>query len=73
MVNKKVDSSLCNERTTEIRKDLSELREDVKKVLTNHLPHIQAEVTVLNNNFKIFGAAIPIILTIINIIINVMN
>ena len=41
-----------------LEKDMEEVCSDIKTIMTNHLPHIQNEITVLNTTIKIFGGLI---------------
>jgi hypothetical protein len=36
----KVSQDLCNERHRELNTKLDEMHSDIKKILTNHLPHL---------------------------------
>ena len=45
-------------RITRLEKDMDAVCTDIKLILTNHLPHIQNEIAVLNTTIKIFGGLI---------------
>lgn len=45
-------------RISELEKDMSGVRTDVKAIMENHLPHIQSELMRLSTSLKIFGGLI---------------
>ena len=45
-------------RIGQLENDVSELKIDVKEILTNDLPHIQVEITKLSTLLKVFGGLI---------------
>ena len=45
-------------RVKRLEDDMESVCEDLKLILTNHLPHIQTEVESLKTQMKIYGALI---------------
>ncbi len=45
-------------RIGQLESDVSELKIDVKKILTNDLPHIEKEIVKFATQMKIFGGLI---------------
>ena len=45
-------------RIKHLEKDMDTVCADIKLIMTNHLPHIQNEIVVLNTTIKIFGGLI---------------
>ena len=45
-------------RVTRLEADMREVKQDVKKILTNHLPHIKMQISVLIAQQVIIMAAV---------------
>jgi len=45
-------------RVAVLEGDMSEMKEDIKNIMRNHLPHLQLEVSTLTNTIKILGGLI---------------
>ena len=45
-------------RMGQLEKDVSALKGDVKKILVNHLPHLQKDIAILSTRMAIFGSLI---------------
>ncbi len=45
-------------RVGEVEQDVKELKGDMKKVLTNHIPHINTSLTRLDGKIKTLGTKI---------------
>ena len=45
-------------RISHLEKDMDSVCEDVKSIMTNHLPHIQEELTALKIQLRIYGGLI---------------
>ena len=45
-------------RIGELESDVTSLRNDVRKILENHLPHIATDIATLSVQMKIFGGLI---------------
>jgi len=58
---KYVSETTCNARHSALKEDVEEMRADVKKILTNDIPHLQKSVSELKIYFAIIGSIISII------------
>ncbi len=45
-------------RVTRLEADMKEVKDDVKLILTNHLPHITSDLATLTTTMKIIGGLI---------------
>ena len=45
-------------RIEQLEKICIDIKTDVKKILTNDLPHIQVEITKISTQLKVFGGLI---------------
>ena len=50
-------------RVDRLEKDMDSLCKDVKAIMENHLPHLQADLQSLSSTVKIYGAIILAALT----------
>ena len=53
------------ERIDRLEKDICEVKKDIKEIMRNHLPHINADVKGLKTELRIYGGIVFIILTAI--------
>ena len=45
-------------RIKRLEQDMCDVRDDLKLILTNHLPHIQVEITKNSTLMKVYGSLI---------------
>ena len=54
----------------DLEKDVDSLKVDVKKILENHLPHIQEELTGCKNSLKlILGLIVAVFLALVGLVL----
>jgi hypothetical protein len=59
-------------RQNEFDANVRTLKDDVKKIMENHLPHLKTDVESLSRLVKIVGVSIFLAI-VVNIIVNLMN